>query len=277
MVIRVDPFLMIVISLVIGLVAGVVGGLAGIGGSIIMLPALGVLFGYQTEDKAEQHLYQAAAMCVNVVVAWAASTRHKKAGVDDPGIRRNLLPGMILGIIGGVLISDQIDGVWLKYGLVVFLWVYCIYNTVTAILGRKHAEHPKGPAAFEMTPAATTKVRVIGGLTGLPSGMLGIGGGIVMIPLMQVWANVPLKRAIAGSASVMWISAIIGASLKVYGLPGHGMLRTDVFSLAAPMAIGAFAGSRLGAGLTHRLRLPHLKLAISAVLAVAGLRLVGII
>lgn len=267
----------IILTLLIGLVAGVVGGLAGIGGSIIMLPALALLLGYSTPDKAEQHLYQAAAMCVNVVVAWASSRRHKEAGVHDPALRRRLLPGLVLGIVVGVLISEQMSGAWLKYGLVVFLWLYCLYNVGTVIVHRlKERPHDPAPTDTALPTDGLWRIGVIGWLTGTPSGILGIGGGIIMVPLMQVWGRVGLRRAIAASASVMWVSAAIGATLKVYGLASHEQSRLDALSLAGPMALGAFLGSRIGATLTHRLKLPHLKLAISGVLAIAGLRLVGV-
>ncbi|MCA9299660.1 MAG: hypothetical protein KDA28_11370, partial [Phycisphaerales bacterium] len=55
----------VLISGVIGLIAGVLGGMAGIGGSLIMLPGLGLLLGYEPHER--QHLYMAAAMCVNLL------------------------------------------------------------------------------------------------------------------------------------------------------------------------------------------------------------------
>jgi len=58
----------------IGLAAGALGGLLGIGGSIIMIPALAIFLG------DDQHLYQAAAMVVNIAVALPAAIRHKRAG-----------------------------------------------------------------------------------------------------------------------------------------------------------------------------------------------------
>ncbi len=60
---------LILAPLTIGLVAGLVGGLAGIGGSIIMLPALGLFLGYKTPARTEHHLYMASAMTVNILVA----------------------------------------------------------------------------------------------------------------------------------------------------------------------------------------------------------------
>ena len=265
----------LVMALGIGVVAGVVGGLAGIGGSIIMLPALAILVGDDAQRDTQQHLFQASAMLVNVVVAWSSSRRHQEAGVHDPGLRRSLLPGLVAGIVIGVLISEQLRGRWLQVGLVTFLWLYCLYNVFTVAWAGVRRK-PASADAAETTPPSW-RIAAIGSVTGVPSGILGIGGGIVMVPLMQMWGGVGIRRAIAASASVMWISAGIGALLKMYGLSSHGESWLDALAIAGPMALGAFAGSRAGAGLTHKLKLPHLKLVISGVLAVAGLRLVGVI
>lgn len=258
----------ILIGLAIGLVAGTVGGLAGIGGSIIMIPALALTLGYSSEQKTEHHLYMAVAMCVNVVVSLTSHWKHRRSGVNDPRLMKLLLPGMVGGIGFGVVMSDRLEGSTLKLALVVFLMIYCAYNAVTALLKVPEREQ-------EGVEPAAPKVLSIGAGTGLLSGLLGIGGGIVMVPLMQIWARVPLKRAIAASASVMWVSASIGAFLKILGLDEHGYAWTDALKLAAPMAIGAAIGAPIGATLTHKLKLPHLKLAISVILAIAGARMVG--
>lgn len=257
-----------VIGLGIGLVAGVVGGLAGIGGSIIMIPALALILKYETPDKSEHHLYMAAAMCVNVVVSVTSHWKHRRKGVRDPRLLKLLLPGMVGGIGFGVLLSDQLEGNTLKLALVCFLMLYCVYNAATAVFKLPERE-------LEGVEASGARVLTIGGGTGVLSGLLGIGGGIVMVPLMQIWARIPLRRAIAASASVMWISAAIGASLKVFGLRQHGLSWVDAVLLAGPMAAGAAVGAPIGATLTHALKLPHLKLAISIILAIAGARMAG--
>lgn len=56
----------------IGLIAGVVGGLTGLGGAIVMLPALGLYHGYETRDQDRHHVFMAASMIVNIVVALSA-------------------------------------------------------------------------------------------------------------------------------------------------------------------------------------------------------------
>ena len=106
-----------------------------------------------------------------------------------------------------------------------------------------------------------------------------VPAGILLVPLLQL-AKLPLRHAIAGSAGAMWISSIIGASMKLYSLPsihddaGVAMTISDAMSFAVPMGVGALVGAYLGAMLAHRLRLPHLKMTIALILAVASVRMV---
>ena len=70
--------------LALGLVAGMLGAMAGLGGSLFVLPGLALILGYATEAHSEQHLYTAAAMCVNFAVAVPATIAYAAAGrLDD--------------------------------------------------------------------------------------------------------------------------------------------------------------------------------------------------
>lgn len=263
-----STFLTAGLTLLIGLVAGVVGGLAGIGGSIIMLPALGVFFGYQDETKAEHHLYMAAAMVVNSVVAIFSTRKHRKAGAIEPRLTMRLSPPMFVGILAGVLLSNVMEGGTLKLALVGFLWLYCAYAIITTI--RKLPE----PHEDEMR-AGWTVIGTIGAGTGVLAGLLGIGGGIVMVPLMILTAKVPVRKAVAASAWVMQITAPAGAIVKLVTLNEHGQDWSTALLIAVPMAAGAMVGATVGAGLTHSLKLPVLRVAIAVVLAGASFKLAG--
>ncbi|MEM1184904.1 MAG: sulfite exporter TauE/SafE family protein [Planctomycetota bacterium] len=259
------------IALLIGLVAGVVGGLAGIGGSIVMIPALGLVFGYTyaSDNQApEQHLYAAAAMCVNVVVALASSRKHKDEGALDTTVRNRLIPGMLVGIVGGVWLSNQLDGRPLKQLMALFLFGFVAWTLFQTV---------RGLPERSLDDARTSWKRIgpIGAGTGVLAGLLGIGGGIVMVPLMQVICRMQLRRAIATSAAVMWVSAGLGAAMKVWTLPEHSQSRVAALSIAGAMAVGAVAGAPLGAWMTHRLKLPALRVVISVILALGGGRAAG--
>ena len=254
------------LGLVIGLLAGAVGGLAGIGGSIVMLPALGLLLGYSGPDSEEHHLYMAAAMIVNGVVSVSASWRHFRRKAIPWRLVGFLAPSMGLAILAGVELSSVEGGANAsKLGLVAFLLAYCAWNILTA---RKKSDEDEKPGQTRLMFAVAS-----GAATGLAAGFLGIGGGIVLVPLLTAVARVPIRWAVAASSAVMTITSPIGAGYKLTTLHEFDVAWMDAVWLAVPMGIGALVGAQIGAALVHRLRTPQLKIAISVVLAIAGLRL----
>ena len=264
----VDPITFLVV-VVIGLAAGVVGGLAGIGGSIVMLPALGLILGYDPGLAGQQHhVYMAAAMVVNAVVSIASLRRHTKAKAIQMDLWRWLLPGMGVGILAGVQLSAELGGNAAKLWLAVFLIAYCLYNAGTAVWGAPEGTERRGSTPW-IVPLAS------GLVVGVIAGFLGIGGGIVLVPILVLAVRAPTRQAIATSASVMAVTSVIGAGFKIWsvGTPQIGADRWEAVLLAVPMSLGAYFGSPIGANLTHTLKLPHLKLIISVVLAAAGVRL----
>jgi uncharacterized membrane protein YfcA len=264
----------VLIAAAIGLLAGLVGGLCGIGGSIIMLPGLALAFGYDDEANTRHHLYMASAMLVNVVVAAMAIWPHVRARAIDRRVVVRLMPPMAAAIIGGVMLGDQVSGSIPKLVLVVFLFMFVAWTLFTAI--RKLPE-----PAPEQERATTARLGTIGIVTGLLAGFLAIGGGIVMVPAMQLAAKLPLRRAIAASAAAMCLASPIGAAMKFSSLPEHTdalgqpLSRGSALALGVAMAAGAAIGSPLGARLTHKLRLPHLRLAVAVVLGLSAAKMAG--
>lgn len=256
----------VAIAAVIGLVAGLVGGLCGIGGSIVMLPALATIFGYDEAAHNRHHMYMAAAMLVNMVVAATAIRPHLRAQAIDRNIVARLLPPMAIAIIGGVALGNQTPGRVPMLVLVGFLFAFVGWTLFTAV--RKLPE-----PSPEQERATGTRLGVIGLVTGLLAGFLAIGGGIVMVPAMQLAARVPLRKAIAASAAAMCVASPIGAVMKFATLSEHGQSWQEALGFGVAMALGASIGSPLGARLTHKLRLPHLRLAVAIVLAASGARL----
>ena len=263
---------LIAVAGVIGLVAGIVGGLAGIGGSIVMLPGLALLLGYQDETRSEQHTYQAAAMMVNVLVAIPAALRHRRESALRLDIVKPLLPAMAVAVVIGVLLSNRLEGRALSHILAVFVAAYCVIEIVKVI-----RRHPDQPAPDEPTSIKRQQMFVIGALAGLAGGLLGVGGGVVMVPLLQVVARVPLRAAIAASATVMCFTAVIASSSKVASLPSLGLPIADALILMAAMGPPAAGGAWFGAKLTHTMPVSAVRLVVSIILLGGAARLGGLL
>jgi len=256
----------IMTCLVIGAVAGVLGGLAGIGGSMVMLPGLALLL-TDPDPGSAQHLYMAAAMVVNVAVALPAAWRHHRAGAVRVDALRVMAPAMALAIVAGVLLSNVIDGLVLRKLLAAFIAAYAIRTIVRYL---RHSDEPADRAE------RLTKPRLvgIGSATGVAAGLLGIGGGTVMVPLLGVLCRLPIRNAIATSSAVMVLTATVGAALKLATLgPEHGRSAMDALVLAGALAPTAFVGARLGATLTHRLPLQVVRLTVAGALLVVAVRM----
>jgi uncharacterized membrane protein YfcA len=253
----------------IGVTAGVLGGLSGIGGSLVMLPALAILL-HDPEPDSAQHLYMAAAMCVNVLVAVPATIRHHRARVVRVDLVRYLLPAMLLAIVAGVLLSNQVRGTHLRHVLAAFIAAYCVKNLALLALGRREAfagRERAGPA--RLVP--------IGAFNGVVAGLLGIGGGVLMVPMLQVFCRVPVRQAIATSSAVMVFTAAVGATVKVSTLDRHERLVVDALGLAVAMGPAAVVGSFIGASLVHALPVRVVRGAVSVALLAASAKMAGLI
>ena len=127
----------------------------------------------------------------------------------------------------------------------------------------------------EETPAAAAGARrmvlglelrfiAIGIAGGVLSGLLGVGGGIVMVPLLVLWAAYGQRDAHALSLGA--IIPISLASVITYGAAGKVH-----YGEAAALAVGAVAGARIGAGALARIDEKQLKLVFGVFLAAAGI------
>lgn len=253
-----------------GLATGVLGGMLGVGGSIIMIPVVTLLLG------RNQQLSQAAAMIVNVLVATPAMWRHHRAKAVRWDAWKRLLPAGFVFIIIGVEMSNRISHGRLKFLFGLFL-LYVVYVNI-----RKLAKGDKS----ELEGAERTGwvgSSVVGAAMGFTAGLLGIGGGIIAVPLLQNINRLPLRQSIATSAAVMCITSVIGAARKNWTLQtlvenGEplGLQVSDSLLIASCLAPTAIVGGFIGAGLTHGLPLRWIRVAFIIVMAIASAKFLGI-
>lgn len=260
----------IAVIALIGLAAGLLGGLAGIGGSMVMIPGLVLVLGYRDESHSEQHLYMASAMVVNALVAYPAAARHAKSGAVRWDLFRVLLPAMIASILVGVLLSNLVDGSRLRDLLALFIALYCLFNLVRVFARQTD---------FDVEREHATRARLVtcALLAGLVSGLLGLGGGVVLVPLLQMICRVRLRKAIGTTLAVMPASAIVGSTTKLATLSSHGQTLSDALILVLVMAPLAMLGGHLGATLAHKLPLKIVRLLILSLMLIVAMKLAEII
>ncbi len=248
----------------IGVLMGLYGGLLGIGGSVVMIPALVLLWG------ENQHLYQASAMICNFFVATSSALSHRKANALMGDIIKLLIPAAVVGVLAGVALSNSAFFASGKSYLLarlfgIFLIYVVVYNCFRLV------RSVNGTAARTVSDVRRSMPLTIlsGFVTGLGAGLLGMGGGAICVPLQQLLLRMPLRRAIANSAATIISISLIGALYKNLTLGGHNIEIMDSVRIAAVVIPTAAVGGFFGGRLTHTLprdvvRVAFILLAIAA-------------
>ena len=253
----------------LGLVAGSLGGMLGVGGSIVMIPGLTMLFG------REQHLYQAAAMVANVVVSVPASLRHRRAGAVDWSVLKWMLPAALVFMLVGVRLSNLAvfrgsdGGIWLGRIMAAFL-AYVIAVNIKRLI------HPRLESTAAKRHVSPWGCGASGAGMGVIGGLLGVGGGTIAVPMQQILLHLPLRSCIANSMTVICFTATAGAVYKNATLTQHGYQWTGSLLLAATLAPSCWVGGRIGAGLTHALPLRQVRVAFILLMAAAAVKMAAI-
>ena len=184
-----------------GLFGGMIGGLLGIGGSVGIIPLATIFI---SPDKQQ---LQCAAMLCNVAVASTAYRRYLMAGKIEWTFARRIVPAAIIAVLAGVAASTVIDASSFRVMFAAFLMVVAVREFRLLAIGSEHSPED----ARELSPARGAG---IGAIMGFLSGLLGIGGGGVGVPLMRAWARIPMKRAVVTSVCTMVPLAMVGATMK---------------------------------------------------------------
>ena len=230
--------------LAFGFVGGVIGGLLGVGGSIGFIPLATI---FLAPDKQQ---LQGAAMITNFVVAFTAYRRYRRAGTVDWTLARRLVPSAIAAVLAGVAVSLVVDAPAFRLLFALFLFAVAAREFAHLARGRadgtEHGRDLRGPVATS-----------IGAVMGFLSGLLGIGGGVVGIPLMRAWGHLETKRAVVTSVCTMVPLTAVGAGTKAVTLwrtelPEGGTAIAPTLAIAACLVPTAILGSWTGASLNLR-------------------------
>ena len=232
----------IVLGIVIGVGAGVLSGLFGVGGGIITTPAIQELLG------GSPYVAVGTPLPVAIPTALVGGYTYARAQeVSWRAVRFAAIPGMA-GAAAGAWLTSLIDPHWLLL--------------VTAALIGWQAVRIGRSARYRIRERGTTpgwQYAALGGFTGLVSGLLGVGGGIVFVPFVTTMLGMPLKRALGTSLVLIAIIAIPGTIV-------HAALGHIDWEIAFVLVLGVIPGARIGAGIALGTRERTLRLLVGSFL-----------
>ena len=249
----------------------------GIGGGLIIVPVLSIGLGYDLKSVI------AASLIGVIATSLSASPRYIRSGIADRRLGLFLLVAASIGGLTGGLAAGFLDGRMLSlfFGLLLAVVAVQMLRQVrtppqpppvddeaqASGLMSSYVEPTSGEVviyrARRLVPGAAVSF-----VSGSISGLLGVGGGVINVPTMNVLMHVPIR--VATTTSTYMLAATAAASSVVYIASGQ----LDPV-LAAPVALGVIVGARLGARLSMRVPQDGLRLAFIVVAAVFSIGMFG--
>lgn len=279
--------LRVALTLLAGLVTGVLSGMFGIGGAVVSNPSIRAL-------GADAIQSVGSTLPSIIPSALSGALRYRREGLLHSRIVLWTGSAGVVTSVGGSLLSDVVPGEGHALTMAIaVLMGYTAFRTARAGLASPKrdvggedesgrdldtlTEQGIGPiAGADLEMAVLTgetsglapheepwRLVLIGTLAGLFSGLLGIGGGLLMVPAFTGWLRLPLKETIGTSLACVGVIA-------VPGMATHAYLGHIDWAFALPLAIGVIPGARLGAHLAIRTADRTLRLVVAAGLAALG-------
>lgn len=267
----------ILILLVIGLAAGILAGLMGIGGGIIFTPVLFFLF--ESEGVENPVLWTVASGLFCTFVAAFGSTVRQY-------IQDNIFwkEGIKLGILGaiGVFLGKLVitSPYYNRTEFVIFFSLMLLY---AAFMMFRRGNDKDDEYDRDFNKLTLKETSVTGGLGGFVAALAGVGGGGIMVPIMNLFYKQPFRKAVSVSQLGMTIMVFTGwgqlalEAGAISGITEFSLGYVD-FGAALPLSIGGLIGGFGGAFLNHKINRKYLQWGF-AVLAVlmAGRLISGIL
>jgi uncharacterized membrane protein YfcA len=242
-------------GLATGISGGALAGVFGVGGGLVMVPLLGLILGLD-QRQAQGATLAAMLLPTGLPAVLEYHRRGIRTGLRLVGV---LILGFLAGITGGAAVANGIPAPLLRWGFIAFLLLIAAHTW-----RRKEPAIPdRGAGPLDLSQGLWRYGLPIGVLAGVVSGLTGLGGAIVVIPLLA--SRFRMTQHEAQLTSLAMLLPPIGLpGVIVYARTGSGLPWLVIVGVAVGFAFGAFLGARVAT----RLRGARLKQAF-ALLAVA--------
>jgi len=270
-------FVTVMLLVVVGLFSGFFGGMLGVGGGVVIVPILVLFFSLDTRQAVGTSLVMIVFTALSATLAYHAQRRIDwKIGIVGAFAT---VPGAAIGAYATRFFSSK--SLAIIFGATLFFVAAAmlrrsfrsatkqrreiIGKTTNEILPRKEAWRRRivdaAGTVFEYDANVYSGLALLF-LGGLASGFLGIGGGLIVVPILAAVVGLPMHLAVATSMLTMIFTSLSGVST-------HIILGNVLIAYAIPLVIGIVPGAQLGARVARRLR--SLSLEVVFVVALLGI------
>lgn len=261
-------FQVLIVSMGAGVAGGILAGLLGVGGGIVIVPALYIALGSTGMDPTLTIKVAVGTSLATIIFTALSSARaHNKRGAIDWKILRYWAPSIMVGVVIGGFLGGYADG-----QLMILVFVVTAFLVALDMIFRKANDAPE-PRSF---PGYIWML--MGTIAGAISAMMGIGGGTVCVPIFN-FLGYDIRKAVGTAAAIGFVIAVPGAI--VYAITGFGVAGRPPFSFGYINLLAAAAiiplttiFAPLGARLAHTIPRRVLRLAFGAFLMLTAMRMV---
>lgn len=252
-----------------GVIAGFLAGLLGVGGGLVIVPALFAIYmGLGYESNHLMHIALGTSLATIIFTSISSVWAHHKRGAVMWSAVIRLSPGIVIGAWLGALIAKYLPSDNLRW----IFGVFELYVATQMLFSLRPSAHRSLPGNAGMFAA--------GGGIGVVSSIVGIGGGTLTVPFLS-WCNTVMQKAVATSAACGLPIAVAGAmgfvvaGWGIEGLPTQSLGYVHLPSMLG-VAVASVMIAPLGAKLAHQLPAKTLKRIFAVVLyLIAGYMLLG--
>ncbi len=249
-----DLIVTVVVLVAIGLGAGTLGSMLGVGGGIIMVPALTVM-GLPPAQIASTSLFAVTSTSVSSTIEYSRQKRiDYKVGIQMAALA---IPGAIIGAVLTDYLSPE--SFKLYFGVLLILaGLYILYKNSILKEGKDAAK--KRPLALAAIFGASFGAGVI-------SSLFGVGGGVIFVPIMLLVMGMTMHRAAPTSHLILMVTSVAGVLT-------HVVLGHPDYLHALALSAGAFIGAQIGSRVSKTTRELVLNRLLGLVLIAVGAKFI---
>ncbi len=254
-------------SIVLGILIGIIAAILGIGGGVFLVPMLHMILGL------DMHKAVGTSLFVIFFLSSSAALSYFRKRLILWKLALIFECGSTIGAFMGAHTSDILPSYWLKifFSLVLFYTAFRMWRGARSKPKlRESQEHNRTSNTpsynFENLSYVMTLIG-LGFVAGFLSGLLGIGGGVVKVPIMKLILSIPMHNAIATSAFMIVLTSLVGSS-------SHFIMGNVNYLIGLTLVPSVMLGSHIGTRIAVKLRSSTISRLFAVLLAFVALRMI---